>query len=103
MTGVALIVSEGEWVAMCVQFRCDPLVGLWGQRFLLTVWVRGGGNIFISTCAFSSMAPVTVTVVTPESKVAPLTKFFINPFSSDMHISSTIHYNAGHSYKVNTH
>ena len=28
--------------------------------------------------------------------------FLINPFSSDMHISPTIHYNAGHSYKINT-
>ena len=26
----------------------------------------------------------------------------INPFSSDMHISPTIHYNAGHSYKINS-
>ena len=28
--------------------------------------------------------------------------FLINPFSSDMHISLTLHYNAGHSYKINT-
>ena len=28
--------------------------------------------------------------------------FLINPFSSDMPISPTIHYNAGHSYKINT-
>ena len=28
--------------------------------------------------------------------------FLINPFSSDMHFSPTIYYNAGHSYIINT-
>ena len=29
--------------------------------------------------------------------------FLINPFSCDMHISPTIHCNAGHSYKIKIH